>query len=219
MRKIIFGIIALITASCSLEDAYDDMRGGLTSALEYSIGDTGPGGGIIFYVADGRNGRPYGFTVEGFASSTGAFSSYTAYYLEAAPQNSGNAQWGAYGTLISGVTTFTSNIDELANAIGNGRKDTRTIVAHLGTTESGRAAQIAAAATFGGRNDWFLPSSGELNQLYINRAAVGNMWTGYFWSSSQNNRNFACIQDFDSGAMTTFGVKNITDPVRAIRAF
>ena len=64
MRKIIFGIIALTATSCSLEDSYDDMRDGLTSAKEYAIGDTGPGGGVIFYVST------EGFTVEGYTGST-----------------------------------------------------------------------------------------------------------------------------------------------------
>ena len=32
----------------------------------YAIGDTGPAGGIIFYVADGEDGRPDGITIQGY---------------------------------------------------------------------------------------------------------------------------------------------------------
>ena len=45
----------------------------------YGLGDTDPGGGIIFYVSE------EGFTAEGYSGSTGSFGTYTAHYLEAAP--------------------------------------------------------------------------------------------------------------------------------------
>ena len=46
-----------------------------------AAGDVGLSGGIIFYYAPG------GFTVEGYPEGTGAFETYTAHYLEAAPAN------------------------------------------------------------------------------------------------------------------------------------
>ena len=186
----------------------------------YSVGDVGPGTGRIFYVADGQQGRPLGFTVEGYTGTTGSFASYIAYYLEAATEDSVTAEWGASGTLISGVTTYTSPLDVLSNRIGNGRKDTLTIVAHLaGTTETGKAAQVAAAASYGGRNDWFLPSSGELFLLYEQRDLQDiSITSGWFWSSSQYGDNYSWYHNFNNGNQLT-NVNFFSISVRAVRAF
>ena len=188
------------------------------TAGTYTIGSLGEGTGRIFYIADGQAGRTLGFTVEGYTDGTGSYNSYIAYYLEAGPQNSGavnSTQWGGYGIYINGVSQSRSSI------IGNGRKDTLTIVAYLAenTNETDRATQLAAAANFGGKNDWFLPSFGELNQLYINRDAVGIGSTGRFWSSLQANDLYAWPLDFSIGSEIAWFYKYQTATVRAIRAF
>jgi hypothetical protein len=55
-------------------------QGGCPVGVVYEVGDTGPAGGIVFYVSnEGLNG------------------------LEAAPADQGQAQWGCYSTLISGA--------------------------------------------------------------------------------------------------------------------
>ena len=180
------------------------------------IGDTGPAGGTIFFVV------PTGFTVQGYSGGTGAFDEYTAYYLEAAPGHDGYPQWGAYGTSILDVTTWanaTAKNAGLAATIGVGRKDTQIIVNHLATTEeTGRAAQVCASKTVrvGGTifTDWFLPSLGELNEMYKARTSM----SGSFWSSSQHNNNKAWIQDFGNGSQDICDKDN-TPIVRAIRAF
>ena len=180
---------------------------------DYALGNTGPGGGIIFHVA------PAGFTVEGYSGTTGSFTAYTAHYLEAAPSNSGSSnQWGSDVTLISGVTTFTSTANALASRIGNGRKDTRIIVAHLRdyTSETNRAAQVAASASFGSKGDWFLPSCGELNLLY--QSGISGIITGWYWSSSQYSNGSAWRQGFGDGSQA-FNIKSGTSNVRAVRAF
>ncbi|MCL2412189.1 MAG: DUF1566 domain-containing protein, partial [Treponema sp.] len=73
-----------------------------------------------------------------------------------------------------------------------------------------------AARGFGA--DWFLPSRNELNALFQNRAAVGNLGTGWFWSSSQGNTTNAWLQSFASGSRLDFN-KHSNDAVRAVRAF
>jgi len=161
--------------------------------------------------------------VEGYGNTgdTGYFATYTAHYLEAAPASAitGTFQWGAYGSLISGVTSFTSSSNADAAKIGNGRKDTALIAAHLGTSESNRAAQICASLTTGGTNDWFLPSLGELHELYQQRTLSGiSITTGRYWSSSQYNGSYAWNQIFDSD-LQDYPNKAIGYSVRAIRAF
>ena len=199
----------------------------------YYLGDTGPGGGIIFYV------NRAGFTVQGYGSpgDAGYFPSYTAYYLEAAPINSStssgpvNPQWGDSSNSISGITTFSRSpsppyeLPQEASIIGNGRKDTMTIVAHLANTiETERAAQLAIIEQ-GGQNDWFLPSFVEIWLLYINRTSVGNMGTAIYWTSSQDDSipsfSFAWQFDFSQADMDyqNFNAKNQTNTVRPIRAF
>jgi len=186
------------------------------------IGHIGPAGGIIFYV------EPSGFDVEGYSGGVFAtahlnFTTYKAYYLEVAPADESDAaQWGALLATISGVTSFVGTVFPEASLIGNGRKDTYAIVTYLSiyTSETGRAAQLCASKSLNS-NDWFLPSSGELNQLYINRVAVnnagGNLGTIRIWSSSQSGTG-AWYQTFNYGDRNNF-FKSNTCRVRAIRAF
>jgi len=183
----------------------------------YEIGDTGPAGGIIFYH------DPNGFNVQGYGSpgDPGYFASYTAYFLEAAPANEANAQWGSQYLAISDVTTFTISSDVEASIIGNGRRDTSIIVNHL-TIETGRAAQLCANKSLNGFNDWFLPSLGELNQLYLNRNTVnsagGNLGTNFYWSSSQMAHEYAWSLYFLLGNRN--GNNKVSENnTRAIRAF
>ena len=178
----------------------------------YRPGDTGPGTGIIFHRDDS------GFLVEGYAGSANAFPGYTAYYLQAAPENSDSAQWGAFNEIISDVATFTSQLNA-DYTIGIGRRDTSAIISYLGGNEAGRAAQVAASEMFDGFNDWFLPSLGELSLLYGQRTNEGiGITNGWPWSSSQYNEGYAWAMNFGIGNRI-YHVKIETNIVRAIRAF
>ncbi|MCL2066318.1 MAG: DUF1566 domain-containing protein [Treponema sp.] len=74
-----------------------------------------------------------------------------------------------------------------------------------------------------GKDDWFLPSRDELNQLYINQSHVDGLSANPIWSSSQliNNIGTAWYQSFSSGYQGTNSKGNdlFTCIVRAIRAF
>jgi hypothetical protein len=183
----------------------------------YKVGDRGPGGGIIFHV------DAAGFQVEGYSGATGRFTTYTAHYLEAAPQDSGKTTWGP-NNIISGVTTVPSggqNSHPTTRQIGNGRKDTMTIIASAGQTES--AAKLAASATFGGLNDWFLPSVGEIRLLHAQRNLTGlNMELEQYWASTQigtSTTNNTIFTSFKSNFLVTIVSRGISYNVRAIRAF
>jgi hypothetical protein len=187
-----------------------------------TIGDRGPGGGIIYYVDTG------GFTVQGFASQNAFFddtivpNGYTAHYLEAAPADSGNTQWGGLGTFISGLTNPPFVSDPLASQIGNGRKDTQLIIARLAgliPPDTG-AANFATTANFGNKTDWFLPSTGELNMLWVNKdnAVITNLLPNSYWSSSTQDNSSAWRQFFDNGNRGGSN-RSATSEVRLIRAF
>jgi len=207
-----FGVFEDLCTRCNEIHAHE---------FTYEIGDEGPAGGIIFYVADGEDGRPDGITIQGYTGATGTFAEYTAYYLEAAPANEPSSVWGASGTSIANVTTFTSVGQNNTLTIGVGRKDTQTIVnnaAFAALTDT--AAQRCTSKNFGGKTDWFLPSLGELNEMYKARVAgvTGIPTTGVFWSSSQHSNDGAWYQYLNSGFQGG-NLKSYDIDVRAIRAF
>ena len=190
---------------------------------EYQLGDTGPGGGIIFYIADGQDSRPLGFTVK----MANAAENYTAHYLEAAPNDAPNFySWATSGytsTFIPGMyETKLDNID-----MGNGRRNTALILA---SDIYAPAALACKNTTSGGKNDWFLPSSEELLQLQRHYQANGKgtyaglELDGWYWSSSQSNANFAQHRFMNTGidgnfAKSSSNSRNKQGLVRAIRAF
>jgi len=157
----------------------------------YALRDTGPAGGLIFYVKEG------GYS-DGWM------------YLEAAPSDqSTGAEWGCYGTLIPGAD---------GTAVGTGKQNTIDIEA--GCATAGTAADICANLSLGGYSDWFLPSKDELNLMYTNLkvAGVGGFADDYYWSSSENDAFRAWIQNFFNGNQPNLNKLN-TYRVRAVRAF
>jgi hypothetical protein len=167
------------------------------NALAYNLGDTGPGGGKIFYRLEA------GFTMTD--------NSQVCHYLEAAPTDcSGTFAWASSG--------FTStDIPGTERAIGTGRKNTALILA---TDVDAPAAKACKDYSNGGKTDWFLPSNDELDQLYVNRTSVGNMdESTSYWSSSQVGSGSSRDQRFSDGRQFT-STKNVTSfSVRAVRAF
>jgi hypothetical protein len=159
-----------------------------------AIGDTYQGG-IIFYL-DGNGGG-----------------------LIAAPTDqSAGAEWGCYGTLIPGAD---------GTAIGTGAQNTIDIVTDTCSPEiSGNsiAANICDTLTIGIYDDWFLPSTDELNEMRssIGQGSVlgnvGGFATDYYWSSSEYSNVHAFIQYFGATAQYQFNKKS-EHFVRAVRAF
>ena len=195
------------------------------TARNTEIGDRGPAGGIIFYVATG------GITIQGYTGATGSFAEYTAYYLEAAPANETASRWQTAYKLIDGITTWeytTAKDAGLAASIGVGRKDTQTIVnsaafAELTDTAAQRCASKTVTVGVTVFNDWFLPSLGELNEFYKLKGQAGVPQTGIpttgrFWSSSQCYSDAAWTQMFSDGAQSNYDKPNSLN-VRAVRAF
>ena len=148
------------------------------------IGDSGPAGGIVFYVK--------GSYSDGWR------------YLEAAPSDQGYAEWGGYRTTVGGT----------GKAIGSGKSNTEKIVTALGS--GNYAARLCY--DLGGYDDWFLPSQGELNELYKQRNTVGGFASNNYWSSSENSSNSAWKQNFNNGSQNDNN-KNNDKYVRAVRVF
>ena len=188
------------------------------------VGDTGPGGGIVFYV---------------HASGTfacGATLASTCKYLEAAPTTGANS-WTDARYVWSGNTSTLIGSTAQGQAIGTGYKNTEAIVTQSdGGTTVNKAGTIARA--YRGPNslsDWYLPSTLELNQLcrYAWNLTVDNSATTctgvtgtirsgfssvYYWSSSESAASHARLQGFDSGSQYS-DRKTSTYFVRPVRAF
>ena len=187
----------------------------LDVALVYSVGDVGPGGGIVFY--DAGTTQPWGR------------------YLEAAPtdyQVNGSRTKAAWGCDFASVTGT-------GIAIGTGKANTATILANC--TTPGIAADVADKyfTSTAGAGQWFLPSKDELNELckiYSNgrkdtdnyseyqngctgsTSPTGGFTAGFYWSSSEFDNRKGRVQNFccgNQGAST----KVAPSAVRPVRAF
>jgi hypothetical protein len=175
---------------------------------EYSIGDRGPAGGWIFY--ENPN-----YANDGWR------------YLEAArPETEWiDKEWGGYDTDIGGDDG--DSPPELTG-IGDGYANTEAIVAAYGAAEphnrqTDYPAKMCWNLAYGGYDDWFLPSSAELQLMYANlhTADIGGFVSDDYWSSSENTSYYigAEFVDFSLGhvGVTTKGYAYLR--VRAIRAF
>ena len=179
------------------------------------VGDTGPGGGKVFYVA------PTSF------ASTGSACGSACKYLEAAPIGWIKAATPAGQTncAVAGTSTAdpycawsgntTTRIGTTSNAIGAGYANTSAIITQ--SNVAGRAATVARAFQGGGKTDWFLPSKDELTQVYRQKSVLGGFDFNYYWSSSEGAAGLAWFQGFDGYGDN--GAKTATLYVRPVRAF
>jgi hypothetical protein len=168
----------------------------------YNVGDTGPGGGKIFYKDLTRAAGSQYFEAACVGWSDGTCGGTDLIDLE--------AQWGCYETLLDGAD---------GTAIGTGRQNTADILA--GCAEAGIAAKIADNLVLGGKTDWFLPSKDELNQMNIQKATVGGFTDDYWWSSSEIYATKSWQQYFDGANTQTADDKYYDDGyfVRPVRCF
>jgi hypothetical protein len=164
-----------------------------------AVGLRGPGGGIVF------------MTPSTLGNTSGLF-------YEAAP-----ATWhSSSGDPQSAWCDNTITLLGLASAAGTGAMDgaNKTAVM-LGVCTSGAANladEYVTTVNGVGYGDWFLPSKGELNQIYVNRIAIGDFASDYYWSSSEAAGNSAWFQFFPFGNQVSYN-KGDALYVRPVRAF
>ena len=180
-----------------------------------ALGDTGPGGGKVFYISAG-----------GFAC--GPTLSSNCNYLELAPY-----PWGgnADPTRMCAQSAY-QNIDigsgggdtAAATTIGWGYRNTLAIIAQGNTDSTLAAAPLARTyqPTVNGitYSDWFLPSQDEASMIYRNKSAAGLTYISGFWTSTSvasgtcRYVSNSFVDPFWSGA-----TKGVYYQVRPIRAF
>jgi hypothetical protein len=208
-----------ITGSNSVGSATATFRLRVTG----DIGDVGPGGGKIFYVAN----TPF---------ACGPARSATCTYLEAAAPalwNSGSGDpfrtWAQTNPIRYDTGTVNNAISPetaTATAIGWGYRNTRAIILQGNTDVTTSAAALADsyAVTVDGVvvDDWYLPSKDELSQMYGQATAVGGIGSmSTHWSSSEDpsDANKAWSVNNYFGISASAGGKNNSRGVRPIRAF
>lgn len=201
MKKSVFTVILVVVALLFIIGCDTGGSNGGGGSTTYAIGDTGPAGGLIFYVDEADT--------------------YSWTYLEVAPVSTEwtNKDWGDYGTEIGGNAALTG--------IGDGQAATDAIVAHMeGESITGTAAQLCDAFSYGSYADWFLPSKDELDAIWDNLVddgtgsnnGVGGFAGNSYWSSSEDDSSYAWFQFFSNGFQYVNN-KNNYDRVRAVRAF
>jgi hypothetical protein len=211
------------------------------------VGDTGPGGGTIFYVSASD------FT------STGSTCDTSCKYLEVAPAtwqsagvsvaNDSTYQWSNNYSDPTGQDIATASTEGIAAnsayekynwKIGQGFSNT-SVMKVSGATSAAQAAVLAYAGT-SIAGQWFIPSMNELNELckYARgqttgvltvqcdgfsgtlktetATALGGFVGSGYWSSTEINPVGAWFQDFPNGTQDVNN-KNDTNYVRPVRAF
>ncbi|MCL1815179.1 MAG: DUF1566 domain-containing protein [Treponema sp.] len=200
MKKLYFGIIPLIIliTGFSAEHAAPVIDGKavlVQQTVAYKIGDTGPAGGIIFYVKGNAN--------DGWRC------------LEAAPANTDEEP-----ELFMANSAFG---DIKNRALGVGKENTRLLMEIFNKGDGGidTAPWICDQLEVNGFNDWYQPSIDELIMLYKNthgKDGSGRFRAAKYWSSTYTSDGAVLTVDFSNGA------ESLSYPgdricVRAIRQF
>ena len=181
------------------------------------IGDTGPGGGVIFY-----------YLAAGF--NCGPTLAASCKYLEAAPSlwNGGAgdpvAKWANNTSQVVG-TYGGSTETATAIAIGSGYRNTLALI-RAGNSDTGVAAALADSHTVTVEGvtftDWYLPSVNELAEMRLRRSSIGGFFDStndsIYWSSSEGGSNNGTRVRFNLGDQSGSG-KGLALYVRPIRAF
>lgn len=177
------------------------------------VGDTGPGGGKVFYVSVG-----------GF--SCGVTRSSTCHYLELAPTNWNGGTDPQRPWAQATPVDYTNTNLILSAGIGYGALNTKAIIDQGNSNTATSAAALAAsyAPTVNGAtvNDWFLPSENEITEVWTQRTAINFISSGYnYWSSTSvaqaNGRYFIFGGANLGGASGLSKASNLY--VRPVRAF
>ena len=168
------------------------------------VGDTGPGGGTIFYISPTAINAATGISAGGK-------------YLEVAPLNWSGLSVESTTAWAKAITSVTGTLATL----GSGAENTRLINNAL--TTNSVAAKVAADLVLNGKSDWFLPSTLEVKEMYDALYApglAGNLSVANYWSSTQGSTTSqADTYWFGSGGLVSPTNKLQSYTLRPIRAY
>lgn len=165
------------------------------------VGDTGPGGGIVFYDA-------------GSLQWWGQFLEFSRNFKSQVPWSPNEmASVSVYPLSTVGASAARQRV--LSKAIGMGKKNTAAIVAAYGQSATYAAGVVGIGSSV--VSDWYLPSKDEADALYnylktggksspkLSEAAKFNksMTKSALWTSSEASDSFAWYQLFVDGTQFT----------------
>ena len=197
-------ITGIATNTQAIQDTASQIRADISTVTTYSVGDFAQGG-VVFWVDEtGQHGLVCAKTDQNGGSE---IRWYAGTY--------GNTQARGDGPYAGEANT--SIIIAAQVAIGDdGSTYAARICNELQITEGGK--------TYG---DWYLPSKGELDLIYLNKVTIdataganggSGFASAYYWSSTEYNNYGAWEQNFDYGNQIGNN-KETTIRVRAVRAF
>jgi hypothetical protein len=176
-----------------------------------ALGDTGPGGGIVFIVQTPTAAAPWRYMEAAPNTWSGGVSD---------PQIAWCSNTNSFvPPLTTGISPDpTTGTTATMEAIGSGFRNTKMM---LGKCTYG-AANMAVSYNGGGKSDWHLPSKNEINQMYLQRTIVGGFSVNFYWSSSEDSAvgdwAGAWFQDFGINGQLVYPKGNAIY-VRPVRAF
>lgn len=117
--------------------------------------------------------------------------------------------WGCQNLNVTGA---------MGTGIGTGTSNTSAII-NANCADPSFAANYCNDLQIGAFDDWFLPSSSELQAIYDNIRVDNNFEESLYWSSTQSGTSTQAIAlDFRFGNQGSI-TKNASYKVRAVRAF
>ena len=152
----------------------------------YRVGQTGPGGGKIFYVNLTRPAGSQYFE----AACFGWY--YDSYYGSCRGGADPRAEWGCPARRV--YERFTDR-----TMFFDGEQNTTDIATFC--TTAGIAAKLAYDLVLGGQSDWFLPSLWELDLMEESSTIIGgfSIYDQYWSSSEVGDDNYAWGVEFGNG--------------------
>jgi uncharacterized repeat protein (TIGR02543 family) len=128
----------------------------------YNIGDTGPGGGVVFYVADEIQTSTY--------RENGKAVTYTWKYLESIKYSDDTVDWGPVGSV------------DTKREIGEGRSNTANMISTFTSSVANKV--WGKDLKNNGYTDWFIPSMNEFIEIYRQKDKTGIGYYYYLTSSA-----------------------------------
>lgn len=171
----------------------DDLIKRIRKQMGGIIGTKGPAGGYIFYDCDADNNS---------GNKDGLISSECGWrYMEVTPNTISSDSYiqFVFGTY---VVNGNSSMVGTSKEVGTGKENTEKLVKAMGNSlfisswgvECPYAAKICSDLVYGGYDDWFLPSKGELDLIFDKFSGIQDKMTDYrVWSSSEENKDYAWL--------------------------
>ena len=147
--------------------------------------------------------------------------------LIAAAADQTSVEYGIEYPTMAWSNITRSAVGVTSPAFGAGQANTTAIVGQVVGPETCTrgAALVCDSLVLGGYSDWYLPSKGELGQLWVHRVAIGGFsLMSQYWSSSEFDATptdplyYAWKQYFGDGSQA-WGGKDLRYHVRAVRSF